>query len=213
MKRNRISLFLNKSQIFFGTVLFALSLMIAPSISLAAMEDYPSVKLRALDKSTARTSTIEVQVGKTYQFGSLFIKPQACRKSGPLEKPETTSFLQIWEVPIHAKKSEWIFSGWMFSSSPALSAMDHSVYDVWVLDCAGKEQPTKQENSVSVTIDGVPAPETTKVESNEVQVDSDSEEVIDAGTQETAPSKKKNDMDPEEVNDLNSVDTHPPITN
>ena len=143
----------NKAQSYFGAIFLALLLVIIPSISFAGMEDYPAVKLRALDKSTARTSTIEVVVGQTYQFGSLFIKPQACRRSDPLEKPETTSFLQVWEVPINAKKSEWIFSGWMFASSPALSAMDHAVYDVWILDCLmdGKQIPeaNKEEKTES----------------------------------------------------------------
>ncbi|PZO87150.1 MAG: hypothetical protein DI626_04710, partial [Micavibrio aeruginosavorus] len=45
------------------------------------------------------------------------------------------------------KTSEWSFSGWMFASSPALSAMDHPVYDVWVLDCLGKEEPNEEAAS------------------------------------------------------------------
>lgn len=108
----------------------------------AGMIDYKIVKLQVLDKSTARTKTIEAKVGETVQYGSVFIKAQACRKSEPLDKPESASFLQIWEVPINADLSEWVFSGWMFASSPALSAMDHAVYDVWVLDCL---EPTKKE--------------------------------------------------------------------
>lgn len=110
------------------------------SPSYAAMQDYPIVKLQALDKSTARTITFEAKVGTTIEYGSLFIKVQSCRKSEPLEKPESAAFLQIWEVPLKAEKSEWVFSGWMFASSPALSAMDHPVYDVWVLDCLDKEK-------------------------------------------------------------------------
>ena len=101
------------------------------------MVDLPAVKIKALDKSTARTTTFEAKVGTTIEYGSIFIKVQACRKSAPLDKPENAAFLQIWEVPLHATKSEWVFSGWMFSSSPALSAMDHAVYDIWVLDCLG----------------------------------------------------------------------------
>lgn len=129
----------------------------------AAMEDYPSVEIKALDKSTARTSQMEVKVGETFQFGSLYIKVQACRQSSPMETPESAAFLQIWEVPPEQSESQWVFSGWMFASSPALSAMDHPVYDVWVLACTGKipsagsnqdaenkEQPTDNtENSGS----------------------------------------------------------------
>lgn len=110
----------------------------------ATMVDYPTVKLQALDKSTARTVTFEAKVGTTIEYGSLFIKIQACRKSDPLDKPESAAFLQVWEVPVNAQKSEWSFSGWMFASSPALSAMDHAVYDVWVLDCLDKKKQNKE---------------------------------------------------------------------
>lgn len=105
----------------------------------AAMIDYQEVKLQVLDKSMARTVTLKAKVGSTIEYGSMFIKIQACRKSEPLDKPESASFLQIWEVPINSDKSEWLFSGWMFASSPALSAMNHPVYDVWVLDCIDKD--------------------------------------------------------------------------
>ncbi|MBI1326461.1 MAG: DUF2155 domain-containing protein [Alphaproteobacteria bacterium] len=106
------------------------------------MKDYPFVKLRALDKVTARTTTLEAQVGVPIRFGQIYMKPQACRKSPPLEKPETTSFLQIWETDIKGQP-QWVFSGWMFASSPALSAMDHPIYDVWVLDCLEKRTTTE----------------------------------------------------------------------
>lgn len=106
----------------------------------ADMIDHSIVKLQALDKSTARTITLEAKVGTTIEYGSIFIKIKSCRKSEPLDKPESASFLQIWEVPINSDKSEWVFSGWMFASSPALSAMDHPVYDVWVLDCLKAEK-------------------------------------------------------------------------
>ncbi|MEM8833406.1 MAG: DUF2155 domain-containing protein, partial [Pseudomonadota bacterium] len=118
------------------------------------MTDYPEVRIRALDKSTARTKTMRVKVGDTVEFGSLFIKPQACRKSDPLSKPENASFIQVWEIPLGKTKSEWIFSGWMFSSSPAVSAMDHAVYDVWVLECIDpNKQAVERTNRIVVTTD------------------------------------------------------------
>lgn len=109
----------------------------------AAMTDYPLIKLQSLDKLTARTTTFEAKVGTTIKFGPLFIRVQACRKSDPIDKPESAAFLQIWEVPPESETSEWIFSGWMYASSPAISAMDHPVYDVWVIDCLSKEQPNQ----------------------------------------------------------------------
>jgi hypothetical protein len=102
-------------------------------------EEYPSIKLRSLDKITARTLTFDAQVGNTIKFGDIFIKIQSCRKPPAIEKNEAAAFLQIWQVDKTTKESRWIFSGWMFSSSPALSGMDHPVYDVWVIDCFGKD--------------------------------------------------------------------------
>lgn len=100
----------------------------------AELTDHPVVKLQSLDKVTARTMTFEVRVGSTVKFGPIYIKVQSCRKAPPIDQPESAAFLQIWEVT-PKDESKWIYSGWMFASSPALSAMDHPIYDVWVLDC------------------------------------------------------------------------------
>ncbi len=132
---------------FFSFFLPALAGMVLCAAPVRAMmEDYPKVVLKGLDKSTARTTTLEAKVGETFQYGPLHIRIQACRKNPPIETPESAAFIQIWEVPPETGKSEWVFSGWMFASSPALSAMDHPVYDIWVIDCAGKE-PEKAEKT------------------------------------------------------------------
>lgn len=112
----------------------------APPVSAQVqdMEDYPIVRLRSLDKVTARTQTFEANVGSTVKFGSTFIKVQACRKTPPVEQPEAAAFLQIWEMT-HEGIAQWVFSGWMFASSPGLSHMDHPIYDVWVLDCLSEK--------------------------------------------------------------------------
>jgi len=134
------------------------------------------VQLRALDKTTARTETFEAKVGTIIQYGTLYIKIQSCRKAPPIEKPESASFLQIWEVPYGAEDSEWVFSGWMFASSPALSAMDHPVYDVWVLDCLRKEKPNEaaqQSEAEEATADQSALEEANEVEANEEEESQD----------------------------------------
>ena len=120
------------------------------------MADLPVVKLQSLDKVTARTLTFEVRVGSTVKFGSIYIKVQACRKAPPIDPPESASFLQIWEVTPQ-NESKWIYSGWMFASSPALSPMDHPIYDVWVLDCLERKStdPVPEEKApVPAVIEG-----------------------------------------------------------
>jgi hypothetical protein len=92
--------------------------------------------LQGLDKTTARISTIEAPIGQSVQFGVLRIVVRACIKRPPEEPPETSAFLEIDEVrPGDEGKPQRLFSGWMFKSSPALSALEHPVYDVGVLDC------------------------------------------------------------------------------
>ena len=91
--------------------------------------------LRGLDKITARVSTFEVPVGADTRFGTLAIKLDACDKRPPEEAPETTAFVEIDEIRADDGAAIRIFSGWMFASSPALSALEHPVYDVWVIDC------------------------------------------------------------------------------
>ena len=99
--------------------------------------DYKTAELRALNKITGRTRSFSMAVGKTRQFGDIYIRLRACREPPPIEKRESAAFLQVWEIG-RAGESQWVFSGWMFASSPALSSMDHPVYDVWLLDCTDK---------------------------------------------------------------------------
>jgi hypothetical protein len=129
-------------------------MMIASAAAIAAIDEgYPIAQLRMLDKTTARSVTLEATAGSTLKFGSLYIRTQSCRKSAPVDQPESAAFLQIWENKRDNQKnqkSEWVFSGWMYASSPALSAMDHPVYDVWVIDCLSKTDAseTKQEGVI-----------------------------------------------------------------
>lgn len=106
-----------------------------------------AVKLRALDKVTARTFDYTVPIGETLEFGSLSIHARHCEKAPPTELPETYAFLQIDDRRLtdvgdaEAEDGDRIFSGWMFASRPAISALDHRVYDVWVIGCNAEEPP------------------------------------------------------------------------
>ena len=92
------------------------------------------VVLQGLDKVTARISTISAPLNEGVRFGSLRITARTCTKTPPTEPPEVIAFLEILEVQPGVLPVP-VFSGWMFASSPALSAMEHAVYDVWVIDC------------------------------------------------------------------------------
>ena len=122
-----------------GPVLPGMIVPMTPAPKKPTWLETNTVVLRTIDKVSARSGTFDIPVGKTMKFGnSLFIRTEVCRKSSPLDKPESASFLRIWERKPSQDKSVWIFSGWMFASSPSLSAMDHPVYDVWVIECKNK---------------------------------------------------------------------------
>ncbi len=90
--------------------------------------------LQGLDKITARISTFEAPVDQIVRFGTFEIIARTCHKTPPEEPPERAAFLEITEVRPDSPSAP-IFTGWMFASSPALSAGAHPVYDVWVIDC------------------------------------------------------------------------------
>jgi hypothetical protein len=97
------------------------------------MLDEPIAVLQALDKITARVKRLPVHVGQVGKFGTLSILVDACRKAPPEDSPESAAFLKITDGKSDAPQT--VFNGWMFASSPALSAMDHPVYDISVVDC------------------------------------------------------------------------------
>ncbi len=95
--------------------------------------------LRGLDKVTARTRDFEAPIGEEVEFGALGVTVQYCRKRPPEEPPEVFAFVQVEDRRTDGfgveADGERIFSGWMFASNPALNALEHPVYDVWVIDC------------------------------------------------------------------------------
>lgn len=133
--------------LFTCLAMFAIAL---PTMAASPMENMGVVALRTIDKLSARTHTFDIPVGKTVKFGeSLFIRVQACRKSAPIDQPESAAFLQIWERKPYEDESRWVFSGWMFASSPSLSALQHPIYDVWVMDCKKSATTAKSEDFTS----------------------------------------------------------------
>mgnify|MGYP001166354944 FL=1 len=103
-------------------------------VSLAADMVGDVALLQGLDKVTARISTFRAPINGTVYFGTLEIIARTCRKRPPEEPPESVAFLQIRDIK-PGEAPENLYQGWMFASSPALSTLEHPVYDVWVIDC------------------------------------------------------------------------------
>ncbi len=110
------------------------ALFAAIAVSPASALEGSLASMQGLDKVTARISSFEAPIGADVRFGTLDIEVKRCVKAPPEESPESAAFIEIKEVrPDETPRI--LFSGWMFASSPALSALDHPVYDVWVKDC------------------------------------------------------------------------------
>jgi len=116
-----------------GLALAALSIAI-PTLAAADTIAEPVALLQGLDKITARVSKFEAPVDAPVRFGTLSIRVRDCEKNPPEEAPESAAFVEIDEVRPNEGKTR-LFSGWMFASSPALSALEHPVYDVNLLEC------------------------------------------------------------------------------
>ena len=115
--------------------LFAFVLICQP---VAAEEwlEASSSQLQTLDKITARISTLDVALDNPVRFGTLEILVHRCAYRPPEESPEDAAFLTVRDVGHDPSKApKIVFAGWIFSSSPAISGLEHAVYDVTLLRC------------------------------------------------------------------------------
>ena len=129
------------------TLIFILLLFIFPKIVFSSQWiEGNKLVIQGLDKITARIQTFEVNVGQTHRFGVLDIFVKRCIFSKPIFKPESLAFIKIKDNS--DRLSEVKFRGWMFASSPALNALENSVYDVSILVCKKVDKELKKSSSV-----------------------------------------------------------------
>ncbi|MBA4350443.1 MAG: DUF2155 domain-containing protein [Rhodobacter sp.] len=114
--------------------LATLCLLAAPVAGPAAAQQFADSDagiLRWLDKLTGETADIELVLGQEAVSGRLTIRLDACRYPADNPASDAQAHLTILDAGV----AEPVFEGWMVASSPALSALDHPRYDVWVLRC------------------------------------------------------------------------------
>lgn len=119
-----------------------------------------TAKMQAMDKITGRVSVIEVPVNGEVKFGSFSIVVRTCKKTPPEETPENYAFVDVADTGKDGKPYN-IFKGWMMSSSPALNAVEHPIYDVWLLQCIDKTTDKKSllSDEALAERDGLPRQE------------------------------------------------------
>ena len=93
------------------------------------------INLKALDKITAKTSTIRLAVGEKKFFGALEIKALKCQLSENNDSTDTVAYLQVKDLSTKDNNQVFLFNGWTFASSPNLQSIDHPIYDLWVISC------------------------------------------------------------------------------
>ena len=120
-----------------------------PGAALAAKIKNPVAVFSGLDKITGRTTSFDVYIDETIQFGALQVTPRVCYSRDETEAQKVDGFVEVDEITLD-RKIRRIFTGWMFAASPGLNAVDHPIYDVWLTGC-------KQSSDV-------PAPSETKTE-------------------------------------------------
>ena len=98
-------------------------------------DDKVYINLTALDKITAKTSSIRLAVGDKKFFGSLEIKALKCQFSEGSDISDTVAYIQVKDLSAKDNNQVFLFNGWQFASSPTLQSIDHPIYDLWITSC------------------------------------------------------------------------------
>jgi len=93
------------------------------------------LEIKILDKVSSKTSTVELKIGKEFEFKNLLIKSLKCENSKFDDNPEITAYIQVIDKTNTNNDEVFVFNGWSFSSSPSLKPFDHPVYDIWLMSC------------------------------------------------------------------------------
>ena len=113
-----------------------LALALCGPVAAQEVADAQGGSLRFLDKLTSETGDVTLDRGQSAKFGRLLVRLDSCRY--PLANPAADSEAHL--TIVEETTGLELFNGWMLASSPALSALDHPRYDVWVLSCSLPER-------------------------------------------------------------------------
>ena len=91
--------------------------------------------LIGLDKITAKSSKITLNINEAKKFGPLEIKILKCGKIYSNNKYDNIAYMQVKDVSKNDNEKVFIFNGWTFSSDPSLKPFDHAIYDLQLLNC------------------------------------------------------------------------------
>ena len=98
-------------------------------------DDKVYINLTALDKITAKTSSIKLAIGDKKIFGSLEIQALKCQLSESSDTSDAVAYILVKDLSAKDNNQVFLFNGWTFASSPTLQSIDHPVYDLWITSC------------------------------------------------------------------------------
>ena len=90
--------------------------------------------MQAMDKVTGRVKEITIPVNSKIAYGDFSLVLRACKKRPAEETPENFAFIDVADKSFGSEEYN-IFRGWVISSTPGISAIEHPIYDIWLLEC------------------------------------------------------------------------------
>ena len=94
-----------------------------------------SAKFIGLDKITAKTSEIVINLGEIKKFGPLEIKVLKCGRLNSDNMNDSVAYLQVKDMSENQNEKVFIFNGWTFASDPTIAPFDHAIYDLQLINC------------------------------------------------------------------------------
>lgn len=91
-------------------------------------------EIQILNKITTKVKTYKILNNTSLNIDSLNIEVYACYKNPPDEIPENYVLLKIYDDS-YREDINLIYQGWMISSSPVITPLEHPIYDLWLKDC------------------------------------------------------------------------------
>ena len=91
--------------------------------------------LIGLDKITAKSSELVINLDEVKKFGPLEIKILKCKKVKVNNKIDDVAYMQVKDLTKNENEKVFIFNGWTFASDPSLTPFDHAIYDLQLLNC------------------------------------------------------------------------------
>ena len=123
-----------KNSLKLNLIIFVYFFLFSFAFSQSNLEGtYTDIKI--LDKISSKNTLLKLKNGDLVTFKDLSIKSLKCKNSEFDDNPEITAYIQVRDLNNSNNDEVFVFNGWMFSSSPSITPFDHSVYDIWLVNC------------------------------------------------------------------------------